>query len=92
MPPDEILAATGIASQARPGEHRLADSRAELETLLLDGESDGFPRSHTMRFLLGRGGGAIALGAFAGLMAVNPRLATILIRILPLGRFARRLL
>jgi len=92
MPPDEIHGATGIASDAPTGERRLADSRADLEALLRGHAPGGFPRSHTMRFLLGRGGGAIAAGAFAGLLAVNPRLAATIFRIVPLGRLARRLL
>ncbi|MGH8222458.1 MAG: hypothetical protein ACREQZ_05745, partial [Woeseiaceae bacterium] len=79
------------ADQRLPVERRLADSRAEIESMLIP-EPDTFPRSHTMRFLLGRNGKVLAIGAFAGLLAVKPRLAMTLIRLLPLGRAARRIL
>ncbi len=91
-----MLAAERATNEPRthetlPAERRLAESRAEIETLLIP-EPDSFPRSHTMRFLLGRNGKAIAIGAFAGLLAVKPRVALTLIRFLPLKDLVRRLL
>jgi hypothetical protein len=71
-------------SEALPAERRLAESRAEIESLLSPGP-DTFPRSETMRFLLGGKGKVVALGVFAGLLAVNPKLALSLARFLPLG-------
>jgi hypothetical protein len=68
-----------------PAERRLADSRAAIEALIAPGP-DSFPRSETMRFLLSGKGKLVALGAFAGLSAVNPKLALGLIRFLPLGK------
>lgn len=69
-----------------PGERRLAASRAALAELLGDDGPDTFPRSQTMRFLLGGKGKMVALGAFAGLVAVKPKLAISLLRFLPLGK------
>ena len=80
IPPDQEL----------PVESRLAASRAQLEYLLTP-HPDRFPRSRTMRFLLGTGGKALATGAVAGLMAVKPGLATGLLRIVPIGRLLRRM-
>ena len=91
MRPDDPAALAGSNSEPRRGERRLADSRAELESLLRRGPHD-FPRSRTMRFLLGPGGVALATGALAGLLVVKPQFATALMRILPLRRIARRLL
>ncbi len=68
-----------------PAELRLAASRAEIERLLAPGPDD-FPRSQTMRFLMGGKGRMVALGTFAGLMAVKPRFALTLVRFLPLGK------
>jgi hypothetical protein len=68
-----------------PAERRLAESRAALEALLVR-DPDEFPRSNTMRFLLGGKGRMVAFGAFAGLLAVKPRLAFSLVRFLPLGK------
>jgi len=68
-----------------PAERRLAASRAELERLLAPGPDD-FPRSQTMRFLMGGKGRIVTLGAFAGLMAVKPKFALTLVRFLPLGK------
>lgn len=68
-----------------PAERRLAESRAEIERLLAPGPDD-FPRSETMRFLMGGKGRMVALGAFAGLLAVKPKLAVTLVRFLPLGK------
>lgn len=70
---------------ATPGERRLAASRAELRRILAP-DPDEFPRSRTMRHLMGGKGRMVALGAFAGLMAVKPKLALTLIRFLPLGK------
>jgi hypothetical protein len=38
-----------------------------------------------MRFMLGGKGKIVALGVFAGLLVVKPRLALSLVRFLPLG-------
>lgn len=70
---------------ATPGERRLAASRAELRRILAP-DPDEFPRSRTMRHLMGGKGRMVALGAFAGLMAVKPKFALTLIRFLPLGK------
>jgi hypothetical protein len=71
-----------------PGERHLAQSRAALAELLRSDapEPDTFPRSQTMRFLMGGKGRMVALGAFAGLVAVKPKLAVSLLRFLPLGK------
>jgi hypothetical protein len=79
------LSADG-AREHSPGERRLAASRAALAELLGEDGPDTFPRSQTMRFLLGGKGKMVALGAFAGLVAVKPRLAMSLLRFLPLGK------
>jgi hypothetical protein len=68
-----------------PGGRRLAASRAELQHILAPGP-DEFPRSQTMRYLMGGKGRMVALGAFAGLMAVKPKFALTLVRFLPLGK------
>ena len=70
---------------ATPGERRLAASRAELQRILTPDPGE-FPRSRTMRHLMGGKGRMVALGAFAGLMAVKPQFALKLIRFLPLGK------
>jgi hypothetical protein len=70
---------------ATPGERRLAASRAELQRILAPGP-DEFPRSRTMRHLMGGKGRMVALGVFAGLLAVKPKLAVSLVRFLPLGK------
>jgi len=67
-------------------ERQLAESRAEIERLLAPGPED-FPRSQTMRFMMGGRGRMIAFGLFAGLVAVKPRLALGLVRFLPIGKF-----
>jgi hypothetical protein len=69
-----------------PGELRLAASRAEIETLLAPDDPDEFPRSETIRFLMGGKGRMVALGVFAGLLVVKPKLAVTLVRFLPLGK------
>ncbi len=68
-----------------PAERRLAESRAEIEALLAPGP-DTFPRSQTMRFLMGGKGRMVTLGVFAGLLAVKPKLALSLVRFLPLSK------
>ena len=68
-----------------PAERRLAESRAEIEALLAP-DAESFPRSQTMRFLMGGKGRMVTLGVFAGLLAVKPKLALSLVRFLPLGK------
>ncbi len=82
LPADD---AGGKARLLSPAERRLADSRAEIQRLLTPGPDD-FPRSQTMRYLMGGKGRMVALGAFAGLLAVKPALAVKLVRFLPLGK------
>ncbi len=91
MLPAESMAAETTAVQTLPAERRLAESRAEIETLLMP-HAEEFPRSHTMRFLMGGNGKVAAIGAFAALLAFKPRLALALIRFLPIGGIARRML
>jgi hypothetical protein len=67
-----------------PAELRMAETRAEIEGYLIP-EPDTFPRSQTMRLLTGRNGKAVAVGAFAALFAVKPRIALSLARFLPFG-------
>lgn len=81
MHPDE-----GPREAMSPGERKLAASRAALAELLGDDSPDSFPRSNTMRFLMGGKGKMVAIGSFAGLLAVKPKLAFSLLRFLPLGR------
>ena len=73
------------ARRRTTGANRLAASRADLQRILAPGP-DEFPRSRTMRYLLGGKGRMVALGAFAGLMAVKPKFALTLVRFLPLGK------
>jgi alkanesulfonate monooxygenase SsuD/methylene tetrahydromethanopterin reductase-like flavin-dependent oxidoreductase (luciferase family) len=80
---------------------RLAQSRAEIRRLLepppddTAGESPSargagaFPRSRTMRTLMGGGGLGAAGAILAGLFIVRPTLAWRLIRMLPTGALAR---
>ena len=77
--------AGGNTLEPTPGLRRLAASRADIQRLLAPGPDD-FPRSQTMRFLMGGRGRMVALGAFAGLMAVKPQFALTLVRFLPLGK------
>lgn len=84
MPPSEIQYEKPGPELMLSAERRLAESRAEIERLLQPG-ADSFPRSETMRFLMGGNGKIVALGVFAGLLAVKPRLAMSLARFLPLG-------
>ncbi len=84
MLPNEILSGESRPMPMLPAERRLAESRAEIGRLL-KADPDAFPRSQTMRFLMGGNGKVVALGVFAGLLAVKPRLALSLVRFLPLG-------
>ena len=80
---------------------RLAQSRAEIRRLLEpppDGaagwgaggrEAGAFPRSRTMRTLMGGGGLGAAGAILAGLFIARPTLAWRLIRMLPTGALAR---
>ncbi len=84
MHPNESAQDESARDLRTPAERRLAESRAEIERFLMPGE-DAFPRSETMRFMMGGKGKFVALGVFAGLLAVKPRLALSLVRFLPLG-------
>jgi hypothetical protein len=75
----------GDGSEPMPGDRRLAETRAVLEAIVVP-DQDDFPRSQTMRFLMGGKGKMVALGSFAGLLLVKPRLAYGLVRFLPLGK------
>lgn len=77
--------APGTGRVPSPGESRMALTRAELERLFSP-SPDEFPRSRTMRYLMAGKGRMVALGAFAGLMAVKPRVALGLVQFLPLGK------
>ena len=90
LPAESATIEPRVDQRRLPAERRLEESRAEIESMLIP-EPDTFPRSHTMRFLMGRNGKVVALGAFAGLLAVKPRLAMTLIRLLPLGRAVQRM-
>jgi hypothetical protein len=76
----------GEVSAPTAGERRLAESRAALADLLLPAGDDEFPRSETMRFVMGGKGRIVALGLFTGLLLVKPQLAVGLVRFLPLGK------
>ena len=76
----------GEVSAPTAGERRLAESRAALADLLLPPGDDEFPRSETMRFVMGGKGRVVALGLFTGLLLVKPQLAVGLVRFLPLGK------
>jgi hypothetical protein len=69
-----------------PAEERLAASRAALEDLIAPPGPDEFPRSQTVRFLMGGKGKMVAFGLFTGLLLVKPRMAYGLMRFLPLGK------
>jgi len=80
---------------------RLAQSRAEIRRLLepppdeFAGEGRGaresgaFPRSRTIRTLMGGGGLGVAGAILAGLFIARPALAWRLVRMLPTGALAR---
>jgi hypothetical protein len=85
MRTDDRVARLIVAEPPTPAERRLAETRATLESLLVR-DPEEFPRSQTMRYLLAGRGKVVALGAFAGLMAVKPKLAMSLMRFLPLGK------
>ena len=82
--PHPEVAASGRAPT--PAERRLAESRAALAELVAPARSEEFPRSETMRFVMGGKGRIVALGLFTGLLLVNPKLAAGLVRFLPLGK------
>jgi hypothetical protein len=82
---NDSAADTRAALPVTPAEQRLAETRAVLESFFVRDPHE-FPRSHTMRFLLAGKGRVVALGAFAGLMAVKPKFAMSLVRFLPLGK------
>ncbi len=69
-----------------PAERRLAESRAALAELVTPSRGEEFPRSETMRFVMGGKGRMVALGLFTGLLLVKPKLAVGLVRFLPLGK------
>jgi hypothetical protein len=69
-----------------PAQRRMAASRAALADVFAPPGEDEFPRSETMRFLMGGKGRMVALGLFTGLLLVKPKLAVGLVRFLPLGR------
>ena len=85
---------------------RLAQSREELRRLLdpprkeaganggshPDVRPGGFPRSRTMRFLLGEHGLQMLGAAATGLLIARPAFALRLLRMLPAGGLARMLL
>lgn len=75
----------GDGGELMAGDRRLAETRAVLEAIVVPDEGE-FPRSQTMRFLMGGKGKMVALGSFAGLLLVKPRLAYGLVRFLPLGK------
>jgi hypothetical protein len=82
--PHPEVAAPGPAP--RTAERRLAESRAALAELIAPERSNEFPRSETMRFVMGGKGRIVALGLFTGLLLVKPKLAVGLVRFLPLGK------
>ena len=69
-----------------PAQRRMAASRAALADVFAPPEEGEFPRSETMRFLMGGKGRMVALGLLTGLLVVKPKLAVGLVRFLPLGR------
>jgi hypothetical protein len=85
MPPDDRVIVAEDVRVLSPAERRLAESRAELAAILAP-DTDDFPRSQTLRFLMNGKGKMVALGAFTGLLLVKPKLAYSLMRFLPLGK------
>ncbi len=75
----------GDPAAATPAERSLAESRGALAELLAPQQGDEFPRSQTMRFVMGGKGRMVAFGLFTGLLLVKPKLAAGLLRFLPLG-------
>jgi hypothetical protein len=75
----------GAGPELSPAEQRIARSRADLAAIIAPDETV-FPRSQTMRFLMGGKGKLVAVGVFTGLLLVKPRLAVGLARFLPLGK------
>lgn len=89
LPTGETMTTPPAESAGRsptPAERRLAESRAALEELFAPPPADAFPRSETMRFVMGGRGRMVALGLFTGLLLVKPKLAVGLVRFLPLGK------
>lgn len=82
--PHSEVTVSGLA--LTPAERRLAESRAALAELVAPTRGDEFPRSETMRFVMGGKGRIVALGLFTGLLLVKPQLAVGLARFLPLGK------
>jgi hypothetical protein len=82
-PPADVA---GEAAALTPAQRRLAESRAALAELLEPPGPDTFPRSETMRFVMGGRGRLAAIGLFTGLLLVKPKFAVGLVRFLPLGR------
>ncbi len=82
--PHPEVAASGPAPT--PPERRLAESRAALAEFVAPARGEEFPRSETMRFVMGGKGRVVALGLFTGLLLVKPQLAVGLVRFLPLGK------
>jgi hypothetical protein len=80
------IEAAGGEPESSTGERRLAESRAALAELIAPDPDEDFPRSETMRFVMGGKGRMVALGLFAGLLLVKPQVAVGLVRFLPLGR------
>lgn len=91
MHPTEDKEASPRLEKRLPAELQLAASRAQIEKML-NPVPDSFPRSQTMRFLAGGNGKVVAIGAFAALIAVKPRLALSLARFLPLSPLLKRFL
>lgn len=83
VPPTEVADESGLPT---PAQRRLAESRAALEEIFAPAEADAFPRSQTMRFLMGGKGRIATIGLFAGLLLVKPKLAAGMVRFLPLGQ------
>jgi hypothetical protein len=79
-------ATEGVDQALTPAERRLAESRAALAEILAPRDPEAFPRSETMRFLLGGKGRMAALVLFTALLLAKPKLAVGLARFLPLGR------
>lgn len=95
---EEMRADEPRIGEVVPAERRLAETRAEIEDLLIPQPGE-FPRSETMRFIMGRNGKYILAGAAVALVAIKPRFAATLlgllpsaVRLLPVHRILHRLL
>jgi hypothetical protein len=85
-------------------EARLAQTRQELVALLTAdrdgseagqasrGPSDSFPRSRTIRLLLGKQGIGAVAAILGGILVARPAIAWRLLRLLPIKTFARTML